>query len=336
MSIARAMLVATALWLSACVSQASAHDADMPLSGDDAPVVADDPGRDDTEPFDDLLMDDTGTVEETATDRDDGEEEAPDNETMTPITPYEGPDDLGAMIEIPAGPFMMGCNEAVDDECFSDEFPYQSVDLPSFRIDKYEVTVGEFDACVTAGRCMISRSYSAYDNFYVDSDCNLRAPHRTAHPMNCVTWDTAKAYCAWKGKRLPTAAEWEKAARGAEGLTYPWGNEPVVSCERAVMDENGMGCGSGHTLPVGSRPLGVSIYGVHDMIGSVSEWTTEEREETCAYIDYMQPGALQSVHEYGVRGGSWVNGNTAMLRASARYQDCAFAAYILYGFRCAR
>jgi formylglycine-generating enzyme required for sulfatase activity len=186
------------------------------------------------------------------------------------------PDDIGSMVEVPAGEFWMGCNEAVDTECESEESPYHAVTLSAYKIGKYEVTVGEYQKCVTNGACNNSGNtqYSTNTDY---SYCNLGVTGKDYHPMQCVSWYGAKAYCEYIGQRLPTEAEWEKAARGTDGRKYPWGNEQV-SCDYAVMNDpnaGGDGCGNGGTMPVGSKEAGKSLYGTYDMMGNVWEWVND-------------------------------------------------------------
>ena len=124
----------------------------------------------------------------------------------------------GPMVAVPAGEFWMGCNDRVDDECKNDEKPYHQVYLDAFYIDKFEVTQGDYDQCVSAGKC---RDNKKYDGFTGDRQ-----------PVVGVDWNDAKNYCEWAGKSLPTEAEWEKAARGTDGRKYPWGNQ-TIGCSRA-------------------------------------------------------------------------------------------------------
>jgi formylglycine-generating enzyme required for sulfatase activity len=154
--------------------------------------------------------------------------------------------------------------------------------VSSFYIDRYEITVDQFARCVADGKCTKPDRYDQSDSLHERDRCNWGRKGFGRHPVNCVTWKHARDYCAWLGKRLPTSAEWERAARGDDGRLYPWGNEPPT-CERAIMsqgtDKRGKaikpGCGKGHTWPVGSKPKGVSPYGVHDLSGNVYEWVRD-------------------------------------------------------------
>ena len=172
----------------------------------------------------------------------------------------------------------MGCNENVDTQCNSNEKPGRQVEVESFQIDKTEVTVAAYRRCVDAGSC------SQPDT---DRSCNWRASGRGDHPINCVDWNQATTYCTWAGKRLPTEAEWEKAARGTDGRTYPWGNEWDARQAHASGTEDGYE----RTAPVGSFPVGASLYGALDMVGNVWEWTADWYDKEQKYR--------------AVRGGAW-------------------------------
>jgi serine/threonine-protein kinase len=204
------------------------------------------------------------------------------------------------MVKVPAGEFWMGCNEKVDQECDADEKPGRSVSVDAFSIDRTEVTVAQYRDCVEAGRCTDPATTGS---------CNWGQAGRDDHPVNCVDWSKAKAYCEWAGKRLPTEAEWEKAARGTDGRKYPWGND--WSASKANVGDDG-------TKPVGSYPSGASPYGAVDMAGNVWEWVS----------DKVGDGR-------GLRGGSW-NNNARLARASNRFSYDPDTRSNYVGFRCAQ
>lgn len=157
------------------------------------------------------------------------------------------------MVLVPGGEYLSG------DPDFGGLRPW-SVD--AFYIDRTEVTVDAYERCVTAGACTPP---GTNDDCTAES-LNWGKPDRANHPINCVSFERALTYCNWLGKRLPAKDEWEKAARGTDGRTYPWG-EQRPSCRRAVTKE----CTAGITAPVGSRTAGASPYGIFDMAGNVNE-----------------------------------------------------------------
>jgi formylglycine-generating enzyme required for sulfatase activity len=177
----------------------------------------------------------------------------------TPVWPAWHETVFDNMVLVPAGPARLGREQRT-----------YEMELSEFLIDRTEVTVADFARCVEALGC----APPDLEQCEPEELSNWQHPERQRHPINCVRWDQAVAYCAWRGLRLPTPAEWQKAARGEDARAYPWGEEPA-SCERAVMAEtdDAPGCGSGTTAEVGSRPAGASPYGALDMAGNVSEWT---------------------------------------------------------------
>jgi serine/threonine-protein kinase len=159
-----------------------------------------------------------------------------------------------------------------------------------------------------------------------------------------VSWYAGQTYCKWAGGRLPTEAEWEKAARGTEGNVYPWGDQPVTGSLANFADSNtnehwsnvGEDDGYSQTAPVGSYPDGASPYGILDMSGNVWEWVADWYAR-----DYYQNSPLENPTgpqdgEYRVlRGGSWYNDNS-FLRAAFRSDNYPDVTIISYGFRCTR
>jgi eukaryotic-like serine/threonine-protein kinase len=205
---------------------------------------------------------------------------------------------------IPAGPFQMGCSP--DDEwCGDDERPLHEVTLDSYLIDKYEVTNAHYARCVDAGECTPPQGFSsARRNSYYAS------VEYAAYPVINVDWNQANSFCAWEGKRLPTEAEWEKAARGNEDTRiYPWGNDSP-DCGRLNFydDVNKQDLCTGDTAAVGSLPAGASPYGVMDMTGNVWEWVNDWYAGSY-YRD--SPGANPTGPKTGearvLRGGSWLD-----------------------------
>jgi formylglycine-generating enzyme required for sulfatase activity len=232
----------------------------------------------------------------------------------------------GDMCQVPAGSFCMGCNEAVDSQCWDWEKPYHEINLDAFEIDKYEVTAKEYQACADAGGC------TAADTEY--GACTYNVSGKESHPINCVDWDQANAYCAWAGKRLPTEAEWEKAARGTDGRMYPWGNDSL-DCEHAV--HSASGCSNSSTAPVGSKPKGVSPYGAEDMVGNVWEWCADWYGHSYyASSPIDNPKGPASGDGRVVRGGSWTVIVTDSLRADTRTMNDPAGSTYYVGFRCSR
>ena len=211
------------------------------------------------------------------------------------------------MVEIPEGEFWMGCNESVDEGCEDDEYPYHVVNVPEFEIDITEVTVGQYRSCVDDDACLQAPSWSEH--------CNNIGNEREDYPVNCLTWSIAEGYCQWSGKRLCSESEWEKAARGTDGRIYPWGNEEAT-CERAVMNDSGVGCGTGHSWSVASKPPGT--YGLYDMVGNVSEWVADDYHNN--YEAHPTDGSVWTTgsDDRAVRGGNFENASV-YLRASERF-----------------
>ncbi|HLK91719.1 MAG TPA: formylglycine-generating enzyme family protein [Polyangia bacterium] len=168
-------------------------------------------------------------------------------------------------VAIPGGAFTQGSTKGEEDER-----PVRKVTLKPFAIDRTEVTRGDYAACVAAGRCKATPENAATDG----ADAKL--------PVTGVDWAEAQAYCKFAGGRLPTEAEWEKAARGTDGREYPWGND--IDCARANwgnFEGEGPCAGKnpGHPVAVGQYPTGASPYGLLDMGGNVWEWVADKYDQ---------------------------------------------------------
>lgn len=213
------------------------------------------------------------------------------------------------MVSIPAGRFRMGSLRGKPNET-----PVHEVDVAAFWMDVTEVTVAAYAACVRAGACEILAS---------GDSCNATAPGREKHPINCIEWDRADAYCRWLGKRLPTEEEWEYAARGTDGREYPWGAGAAEGrlCWGRYYSKAG-------TCPVASFPSGKSPFGVQDMAGNVGEWTSS------SYRDDYAPSSAGSMLRV-VRGGGWQQSDEDGVRAPARMGYAPRNSSATIGFRCA-
>ncbi len=242
-------------------------------------------------------------------------------------------------VYVPEGTFLMGSPDG-DPDVFPHERPQHTVYLDAFWIDQTEVTNAMYARCVAQGACTPPRTGSA----------NTRAayygnPTFDAYPVVWVDWAQADAYCRWAGRRLPSEAEWEKAARGTDGQYYPWGDEPLASAMLADFGDISESCARAHyagceplrdTAPVGSRPAGASPYGALDMAGNVWEWVADWYA-----ADYYEgsPQANPAGPEQGtqrvLRGGSFAANFTRDVRSAHRYPMDPDQTIYAFGFRCA-
>lgn len=229
------------------------------------------------------------------------------------------PKDGMTMVFVPAGRFIIG-NNAGD----ADERPEHLVDLDAFWIDKTEITNAMYALCVAEADCrrplsLISSKHAVYfDN-----------PDFGNYPVIQVDWSMAKAYCEWAGRRLPTEAEWEKAARGTDGRLYPWGDQEP---NETLLNFNGI---VGDTVEVGSYPDAASTYGALDMAGNVWEWTNS------LYKPYPYNPAdgrerLSSQENRVIRGGAWSNFLSNVVNSATRIGSPPDFTHNSLGFRCAQ
>jgi formylglycine-generating enzyme required for sulfatase activity len=301
---------------------------------------------------------------------------SPTNTQVIPDTPSPTSTptfSLSDMAYISPGTFTMGssetdvdralilCNEDASLDCeryfYEDETPQRTIYLHGYYVDKREVTNAEYCRFLNemgnqeeGGAKWLDISAASDIWFYAGSKIIESAGQYRpregyeSHPVTHVSWYGAKAYCEWGGKRLPTEAEWEKAARGADGRAYPWGNAFPQDGSKVgnFADENHRRVqfielireyddGYRYTAPVGTYPAGASPYGVLDMAGNVSEWCDDW------YVAYQ--GSTFGNADFGttyriLRGGSYVWGRPSV-RTSARNRERPEAASGDSGFRCA-
>lgn len=244
--------------------------------------------------------------------------------SATAETPLAAELDPVAMVTIPAGAFLMGNPEGTGR---ADERPQRSVYLDAFAIDEVEVTNERYLAFVK-----MTGHRNPPNPYGTGSLVSAKGIEQL--PVVQMTWYDAKAYCTWAKKRLPTEAEWEKAARGTDGRLFPWGNEPATS-KRANFDREWQ---DEKTLtPVGSLSGGDSPYGVKDMAGNAREWVSDWYDP-----DYYQQAPdrnPQGPDKKGVvrsiRGGSW-HSPVADITTSARGRGGFALQTHGTGFRCVR
>lgn len=250
------------------------------------------------------------------------------------------------MLGVPGGTFTMGSDRLGE----GDEQPAHPVTVAPFLLDRTEVTNAAYHECEAAGVCRPHDTQSSEENGF-GPDERFRGPDQ---PVSGVSHADAGAFCAWKGKRLPTEAEWERAARGADGRKYPWGDEPA-NPRLAVY-------GGDVTASVGSRPKGAGPYGHLDLAGNVWEWVADLYDPyayrrpdaargvpgTCPQIraaqDELRRKMLQGFTgknpiptdcEHVLRGGAFNYGGPG-LRASNRVHHPGTFRLVMSGFRCAR
>jgi formylglycine-generating enzyme required for sulfatase activity/tRNA A-37 threonylcarbamoyl transferase component Bud32 len=273
-------------------------------------------------------------------------------------TPPVCPPDMAA---VPGGKFFMGS----DDDSFSAWKPAHKVELSPYCIDIDEVTAGQYKACSDVGECKRAATRSSWKKAEGDTQkeherkeeaystlCTFGREGMERHPINCVTWADAANYCKVHGKRLPTEAEWEFAARKSDGRKFPWGDDPPTSehmnacgleCTR-WMEKQGLKPGprmyetdDGYpgTAPVGSYPKGRTIFGLNDMVGNVFEWTSDWMGPYTADEQKDPQGPAEGVKKV-IRGGGFNGGYVSWVNPAFRYGMEPERHTHAIGFRCAK
>jgi formylglycine-generating enzyme required for sulfatase activity len=219
------------------------------------------------------------------------------------------------MDAVPDGTVIRGSLGAEGDE---DETPSDEVFVPAFYIDRFEIANDQYDECVEAGVCQQPRELDP---------TRFGSPRQ---PVVGVSWYDAATFCQWAGKRLPTEAEWERAARGDDRRTYPWGDS-LPECDQAVLTQ----CDRYGPEEVGGRPRGAGPFGTRDLAGNVWEWVQDWYAPRYAPAgpDGNPTGPAEGQQRV-LRGGSWRFG-PPYARVSNRHRDDPRHRVPSYGFRCA-
>jgi len=248
--------------------------------------------------------------------------------TKTPILDigfhWVRPADGMVMVYVPEGEFTMGSNDGD-----LDEQPVHTVYLDAYWIDQTEVTNDKYMLCVQAGGCQPRSDSGSHrrSSYYGNSQYG-------DYPVINLTWHYAQAYCAWAEARLPSEAEWEKAARGTDGRIYPWGNNDPT-CNLANLWPSESSC-VGDTSAVGSYQAGASPYGALDMAGNVWEWVADRYGQTYySQSPSSNPTGPDSGQYRVLRGGSFFELGVGV-RSARRFGNVS--EYMIarhFGFRCA-
>ena len=266
------------------------------------------------------------------------------------------------MIPIPGGEFFMGSDEK---DALDTEKPTHRVKLMPYCMDELEVTVAQYKECSDRGACRRAGKENVWPgisdaqrNIY-DPLCNISEPEAKAkHPINCVDWNQAREACEARGARLPAEAEWEFAARGPDGRSYPWGDEPpsatllnacgkeCVAWQKKHKDPDNVPAlmyeeddGFVNTAPVGSFPKGKSRYGLQDVVGNVWEWVADyyaPYDPATASSTVAEPKGPATGKDRVIRGVAWNGAQPSWVRPSFRFHVAPTARSYGFGFRCAK
>lgn len=237
----------------------------------------------------------------------------------TPIAQLSPKDGMEIMF-VASGEFIMG-----SDNGYENEGPAHTVYLDDYWIDKTEVTNAMYYSCMQFGSCPSPTA----DGFYAPKD-HFKDPQKANLPIVFITWYNAQTYCEWAGRRLPTEAEWEKAARGIDGRIYPWGNQEPSSKLLNFDKENFK------LMPVGSFPPGASPYGALDMAGNAWEWTADWYDESYyANSPTINPtGPVKGISRI-TRGGGYFQPADEVRTTFRSPIDPSASLSVDYSFRCA-
>jgi len=261
--------------------------------------------------------------------------QSPGNETLSPGIPSNlpkeiiNPKDGAIMVLIPAGEFIMGAEE-LDKQAHNNEKPAHKVYLDAYYIYKYEVTYRQFKKFIKETGYKPIGNWDRFDK-----------PEFLDHPVMNTTFIDAMAYCKWAGVKLPTEAQWEKAARGTDGRLYPWGNNwDPNKCNNSALDNpeiiakmNAITDGRG-SLPVGSIKADTSPYGVMDMAGNINEWCSDwYKAGYYKKSPYKNPPGPDKGFERSTRGGAW-SLPPMRSRVTSRWSGSVESELDDYGFRC--
>ena len=241
------------------------------------------------------------------------------------------------MIFIPEGSFTMGFKIGNNKEWGDmDEEPVHRVTLSSYWIDKYEVTSSNFSTFLNKNKNEAHRFIEMTPTVTIKLENNMYRPRKGLenYPVNRVSWFGADAYCRWKGKRLPTEAEWEKAARGTDKRIFPWGNE-FPDNSRVTYKRKFNKQGFRVMEPVDGMKRGVSPYGVHHMAGNVWEWVSDWFDAAVYQDDKrIDPKGPESGISKVLRGGNWYY-KAYYMRTTYRFNEKPEIFKVWQGFRCA-
>ena len=250
-----------------------------------------------------------------------------------PWTPQAEAERLAALdvpegaVTVPAGWFLMGSDPRIDRDAGPQEQPQRWIYLDAFAIDRYEVSNVQYLRFVLA-------TGAPFPPYWKGEPFEERIAF---HPVIGVSWEDGRAYCGWAGKRLPTEAEWEKAARGADGRIFPWGNElPGWRRGNIALPGSKRGVKYPPLANIDRYDRGQSAYGLHQMAGNVAEWVSDWFDpEYYTYGTHFNPDGPAVGREKVFRGGSW-NEDPEVARSGGRGARPPEHRSYLIGFRCAQ